>query len=182
MDLSELETIAGQLLDQERRLREVEEELKHLEVELREQPRRSEREQRFYQLIGLHWKESGELKQREQELRREGERIRQLIQQYRARIMKGVSSGQFIIPLDPKPQRTESGYFFTYRSDLTYPKSIEALAQLVGLPAPIRIGDVVIAPDRVSVEDQDPYSAMEKIVEAFEKIRKTVALKLSTKR
>jgi len=50
------------------------------------------------------------------------------------------------------------------------------------LSVPLKVDDVIIGSDKISVVETDPLYAMGKVVTAFDKISKTVALKLSSKR
>jgi len=181
MHLSEFELLSSQLVEQRKRLRNMEEEIRRAEQELKEQPRRSEKERRFYALIGLDWSEPSELKERVEELRRKREEALLAAREAERRMLLGLSSGRFIVPLDPNPVREGDLFCFYYRSRATYPRSIEGLAELLGVGQPLRLDDVTIASDKVSVKESDPYFAKQKVVEAFEKIRKTALLKLSSR-
>jgi hypothetical protein len=179
MHLSEFELLSSQLVEQRKRLRNLEEEIRRTELELKEQPRRSEKDRRFYALIGLDWSEPSQLKERVEELRRKRDEALRAAKEAEQRMLAGLSSGRFVVPLEPKPVKEGDLLCFYYRSGATYPRSIEGLAELLGVGQPIRLDDVTIAADRVSVREADPYFAKQKIVEAFEKIRKTALLKLS---
>jgi len=52
------------------------------------------------------------------------------------------------------------------------------LASLLGMSVPLQIDEVEISPDQIRSPESDPYLAKEEVVNAFDKIRKTVALKL----
>ncbi|MDG6910025.1 MAG: hypothetical protein JRN08_06620, partial [Nitrososphaerota archaeon] len=56
--------------------------------------------------------------------------------------------------------------------------TLEALSDILGLPTPLTVDGVAIWPDRITVDEVDAYYAKKKVVDAFGKIRKTVALKL----
>jgi hypothetical protein len=179
MDLSELEVTAGRILEEKKRLKSIEGELNHIETDLKSLPRRAEKEKRFYSLIGLHWEEPRQLMQRGEELRKEKDEILRAIAESHDKILKGFSSEELIVPLDPNLIRDGAHYVFRYRSGATFPKTLEELSDLLGLPSPLKINDVTIAADQIFVLESDPYLAEEKIVEAFDAIRKTVSLKLT---
>jgi len=86
-----------------------------------------------------------------------------------------------VVPLDPTPIVTGNNYTFRFRSMATFPKTMEELSELLGISVPLRLGPVSISADRISVTEVDQYFAKEKIVMAFENIRKSVSLKLSAR-
>jgi predicted nucleic acid-binding Zn-ribbon protein len=57
LELSELEVIADQLLERQKELDALEEEINRLELDLHEFPRKSVGEKKFYALIGMNWDE-----------------------------------------------------------------------------------------------------------------------------
>ena len=179
MNLVELEVTAGRLLDEKRRLRTIDGELSRLQADLKELPRRAEKDKKFYSLIGLNWEEPHQLIEREGELRKEREGVVKAISEAHETIVKGFSSEGLVVPLEPDPTFEGGQYFFHYRSDATFPKTLEALSELLGIPAPMKIGEVTIWADKIGVLESDPYFAKVKVVEAFDKVRKTVSLKLA---
>jgi hypothetical protein len=178
MNLSEVEVVAGELIEQKKRLSNVEAELSQIQRELKEQPRRSEKDRQFYSLIGLDYQEPSQSKQREGELTKERSEATTAVKRAHGTLLKGFSASDLIIPLDPAPIAEGKRFTFHYRFSASYPKTLEALSDILGLPAPLTIDEVVIWPDRISVDEVDAYYAKKKIVDAFAKIRKTVALKL----
>ena len=58
MDLSELEATSGRLLEDQKRLRSIESELEVLKREIREMPRREQKDKSFYALIGLNYEDN----------------------------------------------------------------------------------------------------------------------------
>ena len=70
---------------------------------------------------------------------------------------------------------------FKYRANATYlPEPVAQLANVLGLTVlPLKVDDVTIGSDKISVVETVPLYAMGKVVTAFDKISKTVALKLS---
>ncbi len=179
MNLLELEITAGRLLDEKRRLRTIEGELSRLQADLKELPRRAEKDKKFYSLIGLNWEEPHELMRLEEELRKEREVVLKAISEAHETIVRGFSTDGLVVPLEPDPEMEAGHYFFRYRSEATFPKTLEALSELLGIQAPMKIDDVTIWADKIGVVESDPYFAKTKIVEAFDKIRKTVSLKLA---
>ncbi len=179
MNLVELEVTAGRLLDEKRRLRNIDGELSRLQADLKELPRRAQKDKKFYSLIGLNWEEPHQLIEREEELRKEREGVLMAISEAHETIVKGFSSDGLVVPLEPDPEVEGNQYFFNYRSEATFPKTLEALAELLGIPAPLKIDEVTIWADRIGVVEADQYFAKVKVVEAFEKVRKTVSLKLA---
>ena len=96
-----------------------------------------------------------------------------------AKIVSALSEKNLIVPLDPKPMISGGNISFKYRSNVTYPKAVQELANVLGLSVPLKVDDVTIGSDKISVVESDPLYAMGKVVTAFDKISKTVALKLS---
>lgn len=182
MNLSELEVAAGQYVEQKRRLGTIEAELSQVQLDLKEQPRRSEKDRRFYSLIGLGYETPKQPKERREELVKEKTEVVKGIKQATDAIVKGFTSADLIVPLDPDPVVEGKLFTFRYRFSASYPKTMEALSDILGLPSPLRLDKVVIWPDKIEVEEVDAYFAKEEIVETFEKISKTVALKLTPRR
>ena len=116
---------------------------------------------------------------REGELREEREHVLKEISEAHETIVKGFSSEGLVVPLEPDPTLEGGQYFFHYRSDATFPKTLEALSGLLGIPTPLKIDEVTIWADRIGVVESDQYFAKVKIVDAFDKVRKTVSLKLA---
>ncbi len=178
MNLSEVEVVAGELIEQKKRLSNLEAELTQVQRELKEQPRRSDKDRQFYALIGLNYEEPSRSKDREVQLVKEKAEAAEAANKARQILLQGFSSSELIVPLEPEPTAEGKRFTFQYRFNATYPKTLEALSDILGLPSPLAIDGVVIWPDRMVVEEVDEYFAKQKIVEAFSKIRKTVALKL----
>lgn len=178
MNLSEVEVVAGQLIDQKKRLGNINAELARTQLELKEQPRRSEKDRSFYSLIGLDYEEPAHVKQSEGQLLTEKSEAAAAVKQAEGTLLKGFASSELVVPLDPTPQAEGRRFTFHYRFNASYPKTVQALSDILGLPAPLKIDEVVIWPDRIMVDEVDEYFAKQKVVEAFTKIRKTVALKL----
>ena len=97
------------------------------------------------------------------------------------KVLDGLTSGHLVVPLDPNPIVDGQNYTFRFRAMATFPKTVEELSDLLGIPVPIRIGPVAISADRITVTEVDSYFAKEKIVMAFDNIRKSVSNKLSYK-
>ncbi len=180
MDLTELEVTAGRLIEEQKRLRTIDAELAVLKQELKELPRRAEKDKGFFALIGLDYEDPGH-SNREAELKKERDAVRKNITEAESKVLKGLTSGGLVVPLDPNPIIDGTNYTFRFRSLATFPKTIEELSELLGIPAPLRLGPVSISADRITVIEADQYFAKEKIVMAFENIRKTLSLKLSNR-
>ncbi len=180
MHFSEFEAVAAQLLEQEKRLKRVEGELETLRMELREQPKRSEKDKKFYALIGLNWEEPSKTLERSDALRKDREETLRAIRQAKESIAKGLAV-PLVVPLDPNPTKEGEYYKFTYRLNESFPHSVEGLADMLGLPVPLVVDKVIIDVDRVLVAENDPYFAKLALVEAFENARKAVYLKLAPK-
>jgi hypothetical protein len=182
LDLSELEVIAAQLLEEQKRHRQLRDELTRIRNELREKPRRDEKDKKFHTLIGVHWEQPRELEEKAKALTLEDEQLMKSTKGATDKIVDAFSSGALTVPLDLDAVKVGDRFHFRYRSNATFPNSVQALSELLGLPLPLTVDDVVVEADQIQVAEADPYYAKEKIVEAFDKIRKTVALKLATTR
>ena len=182
MNLAELEVIASTLIEQEKMLDQISGELEFVEGEFKQQPRRTGRDKKFYSLIGMEWKDSGELAQRRDALRGDKQKVQRVVDEARDRLVRGFSSGELVVPLDPEAIREGEGHIFRYRAGASYPKAVEELANLLGMSVPLMVDEVEISPDRIRIAESDPYLAKEEVVNAFDKIRKTVALKLRGRR
>jgi hypothetical protein len=178
VNLSEVEVVAGELIEQKKRLANVEAELSQVQQELKEQPRRSQKDRQFYSLIGLDYEEPSQFKQREGQLLKERTEASTAMKRARETLLQGFSASDLVVPLDPAPAAEGKKFTFHYRFNASYPKTLEALSDILGLSSPLTVDEVVILPDRISVNEVDAYFAKKKIVETFAKIRKTVALKL----
>lgn len=178
MNLSEVEVVAGQLIEQKKRLGNLDAELSRIQLELKEQPRRSEKDRSFYSLIGLDYEEPSHVKSTEGELIKEKGDATEAVRQARGTLLRGFSSSELVVPLDPTPAVEGKHFTFHYRFNASYPKTVEALSDILGLPAPLKVDEVMIWPDKIEVNEVDEFFAKQKVVEAFTKIRKTVALKL----
>lgn len=178
-----MEILAGQLLEQQRDLAGLQEEIGRLELDLRELPRKSAGEKKFYALIGMDWDEP-KIAEKLKQLSDNRSAINKVVTEVNAKIVAALSEKNLIVPLDPKPVSTGEVTVFKYRANATYTKAVQELAHVLGLMVPLRVDDVIIEGDRISVAESDQLYAMEKIVTAFDKIGKTVSLKLgdNTKR
>jgi hypothetical protein len=182
MNLSEVEVAAGEFIEQKKRLRNLERELSQVQLELKEQPRRTQKDKRFYTLIGMDYEEPSQSKQKEDQLLKERAEASAAIKQAQDAILKGFSSSELVVPLDPTPAVAGRLFTFHYRFSASYPRTLEALSDILGLPTPLRLDEVVIWPDKIEVKEVDEFYAKQKLVEAFDKIRKTVAMKLEPRR
>ncbi len=162
-----------------RKLKNIEGELSQVQRDLKEQPRRSEKDKRFYSLIGLDWEEPSKQIEREKKLLMQKEEASSVVDGARETILKGLLSQELVVPLDPNPEVEDHNFTFKFRYDASYPDTVEEISELLGLPAPLHIDNVVIGPDKIEVTEVDAYYAKVKIVEAFDKIRKTVTMKLA---
>jgi len=178
MDLTELEVAAGRLLEEQKRLRAMDAELATLKQQLKDLPRREVKDKGFFALIGLDYEDPGHAG-REAELKKERALVMKNIEEVEKKVLDGLTSGHLVVPLDPNPIVDGSTYTFRFRAMATFPKTIEELSELLGIPAPLKIGPVAISADRIAVTEVDPYFAKEKIVMAFDNIRKSVSNKLS---
>lgn len=178
MNLTELEVAAGRLLEEQKRLKTIESELEVLSQEIKQDPKRNEKDQAFYALIGLDWSDPGH-QDRAATLRKEREDVLKSIREVHEQMLGGLSSGSLVVPLDPTPIAGAGTFTFRFRSGATFPKSVEELSAMLGISAPLRLGDVTISDDRVVVAESDEYFAKKKLVDAFEDLRKAVKRKLS---
>jgi hypothetical protein len=177
LELSELEILAGQLLEQQKDLSSLQEEISRLELDLRELPRKSAGEKKFYALIGMDWDEP-KIAEKLKQLSEKRNAINKIVAEVNAKIVAALSEKNLIVPLDPKPIVTGEIITFKYRANATYVKAVQELAHVLGLTVPLKVDDVIIEGDKISVMEADQLYAMGKIVTAFDKISKTVALKL----
>src|SRR5712691_1463727 len=142
MNLSELEVIASELIEQQKMLDQINSELEFVESEFKQQPKRTGRDKKFYSLIGMEWKDSGELSERRASLHADRQKVQQMVKAARENLVRGFSSGELVVPLDPDPVREADGsYLFRYRADATYPKAVQELANLLGLSVPLLVDD-----------------------------------------
>ena len=181
MNLTELEVASGRLLEEQKRLRTIDAELAVLRQEIKQDPKRNEKDQAFYSLIGMNWTDPGHI-DREADLKRERETVVRTIQEVKDSVLGGFGSERLVVPLEPTPVREEGAFLFRFRSGATFPKTVEELSELLGIPPPLKVGEVTIYPEKVTVEETDEYFAKKKVVEAFENVRKTVRIKLSAQR
>ena len=178
MNLTELEGLAGKLLEEQKRLHEIGSEMVVLSQEIKQDPKRNEKDQAFYALIGMDWSDPGH-EDMAQTLRKEEGALEASIREVEAKLYEGISSQPLIVPLDPVPQQGNGSFTFKFRHWATFPKTVEGLSMTLGIPAPLRIGEVTVHPDRVVVAESDEYFAKKKVVEAFEDIRKAVKRRLA---
>ncbi len=179
MNLTELEATAGRLVEEQERLKTIDAELAALSQEIKQDPKRNEKDKAFYELIGMDWSAPEHLS-REAELKKERESVRESIKEAQSKVLDGVSSERLVIPLDPTPAKDEGTFTFKFRSGATFPKTVEELSTILGISTPLSIREVTIHQDKVVVRESDEYFAKKKIVDAFEDIRKTVKMKLSS--
>ena len=144
---------------------------------MKQDPKRNEKDQAFYALIGMDWSDPGH-KDRAAALRKQRETVAASIGQTQTMIYAGLAQ-PLIVPLDPVPNAGAGSFSFKFRSGATFPNSVAELSETLGIPAPLKLGEVTIQPDQVVVAESDEYFAKKKIVEAFEDIRKAVRLKLT---
>ena len=180
MDLTELEVAAGRLLEEQKRLRAMDAELAVLKQELKELPRRAEKDKGFFALIGLNYEDPGHAN-REAELKTERASVLKNIADAEKIVLDGLTSDRLVVPLDPNPIIDGNTYTFRFRAMATFPKTMEELSELLGIPVPIRVGPVAISADRISVVEVDQYFAKEEIVMAFDNIRKSITNRLAHK-
>jgi hypothetical protein len=178
LNLTELEVASGRLLEEQKRLKTIDSELAVLSQEIKQDPKRNEKDRAFYALIGMDWSEPGHA-DRAAALRGERESVMGSIQEVHRTVLEGFSSDSLVVPLDPTPVAAGRSHTFRFRAGATFPKTIEELSIMLGIPSPLKIGDVTIFDDKVIVDEGDEYFAKKKVVEAFEDIRKTVRRKLS---
>ncbi|MCL4355488.1 MAG: hypothetical protein JRM79_01450 [Nitrososphaerota archaeon] len=178
MNLTELEVAAGRLLEEQKRLKTIDSELDVLSQEITQDPKRNEKDQAFYALIGLDWSDPGH-QDRAAALKRERGDVLASIREVHGQMFTGLSSDRLIVPLDPIPVSGGRSFTFRFRSGATFPKSVEAFSAMLGIPSPLSLGDVTISEDRVVVAESDEYFAKKKLVDAFEDLRKALKRKLS---
>jgi len=178
MDFSDLESLALRLEDDEEKLRQVEAELAWVKEELKQKPKRDVRESRFAKLAGYQWKDESDLIRRAKALEEKRGTLTNDIKTGSQSFVKGFSSEELTVPLEPKPNRESGALFFSYRNGVTYPKTVRAISKFLGLSLPIVLEPVTISDCGVKVAEEDQYLAKEKVVEAFEGLQKTLALKL----
>ena len=178
MDFSDLESLALRLEDDEEKLRQVEAELAWVKEELKQKPKRDARESRFAKLAGYQWKDESDLIRRAKALEEKRVTLTNDLKACSQSFMEGFSSKDLTVPLEPKPSRESGALFFSYRSGLTYPRTLGVISKLLGLSLPIAIEPVTISENGVKVVEEDQYLAKEKVVEIFEGLQKTLALKL----
>ena len=178
MNLTELEVAAGRLLEEQKRLRTIDSELETLSQEIKQDPKRNEKDQAFYALIGLDWSDPGH-QDRAAALKRERDDVLSSIREVHGQMLAGLSSGHLVVPLDPTPVAGGGSFTFRFRSGATFPKSVEGLSAMLGIPSPLRMGDVMISEEKVVVTESDEYFAKKKVVDAFEDLRKAVKRTLS---
>ncbi|MCP8304999.1 MAG: hypothetical protein H3Z50_06000 [archaeon] len=178
MDFSDLESLALRIEDGEEKLRQVEAELAWAKDELKQKPKRDERETKFAKLAGYQWKDESDLIKRVKALEEKRKTLTDEIMVSYQKLIEGFSSKDLIVPLEPKPNRESGVFFFSYRNGLTYPRTVTVLSKILGLSLPIVLEPVTILGHGVKVAEEDQYLAKEKVVETFEGIQKTLALKL----
>jgi hypothetical protein len=178
MDLSELEVAAASLLAEQERIEAIDAELAMLKQEIKDLPRRAEKDRSFYALIGLNYTDPGH-ENRRADLEKEREGVASRIAEARKKIVGALTSRTLVVPLDPTPGMEGSAYVFRFRSGAAYPKSVEALGEMLGIPTPLKLGEVTVYPEKVVVNEVDPYFAKERIVDAFDNVGKTVSLRLA---
>jgi hypothetical protein len=179
LELSELETISARLLESEKEMYQLQEEIGRLQISLRELPRKSEKEKKFYALIGMDWDEP-KIEEELKQLSKRRDEVAKILEADHSKIVSALSQKQLVVPLDPRPLAQNSVTNFRYRSNATFPNAVKELANILGLSVPLKVDDVTIGFEKISVDEPDALYAQEKIVNAFEKISKTVALKLTT--
>jgi hypothetical protein len=178
MDFSDLESIALSLEDDEEKLRQVEAELAWVKEELKQKPKRDEKEARFAKLAGYQWKDESDLIRRAKALEEKREALINDIKANNQSFIEGFSSKDLTVPLEPKPIVESGTFFFSFRNGVTYPRTVRVISKIIGLSLPIVLEPVTISERGVKVVEEDQYLAKEKVVEAFEGLQKTLALKL----
>ena len=88
--------------------------------------------------------------------------ISKIIAEVNAKIVAALSEKELIVPLDPKPMISGENIIFKYRANATYPKAVQELANVLGLSVPLKVDDVTIGSDKISVVETDPLYAMGK--------------------
>ena len=177
MELSELEVIASNLLEQQKELDNLDGEIERAKIDLREFPRKSAGEKKFYALIGKEWEEP-KIEERLKQLSEKKETLQKVINEENDKIVGALAEKKLVVPLDPDAAVSGVRTYYKYRGGASYPKAIKELGHILGLEIPLRIDDVLIEYDKITVEETEAMYAMMKIVEAFDKISSTVALKL----
>ncbi len=178
MDFSDLESIALRIEDGEEKLRQVEAELSWAKEELKQKPKRDVRDSRFAKLAGYQWKDESDLVKRVKALEEKRENLSNDMAASYQQLMEGFSSKDLTVPLESKPNRESGALFFGFRNNLTYPRTVRVVGKILGLSLPIMIEPVTISEHGVRVVEEDHYLAKEKVVEIFEGLQKTLALKL----
>jgi hypothetical protein len=178
MDFSDLESLALRIEDGEEKLTQVEAELAWAKEELKQKPKRDQRESRFAKLAGYQWKDESDLIRRVKALEEKKENLTNDVMTSYQKLMEGFSSKDLTVPLDSKPNRESGALFFNYRNGLTYPRTVRVVSKILGLSLPIAIEPITISDQGVKVAEEDQYLAKEKVVEIFEGLQKTLALKL----
>ena len=177
MNFAEFESAAGRLLQDQRRLRAIDAELDSLSQEIKQDPKRNEKDRAFYALIGMDWSDPGH-KASSDVLRTERDAVQGSIRDSEASIFAGMSQ-PLVVPLDPVPVHESGRFTFKFRSGATFPNTVDELSVTLGIPSPLKMGEVTIYPDQVVVVESDEYFAKKKVVEAFDDIRKALRLKLA---
>lgn len=177
MELSELEVIASNLLEQQKELDNLDGEIERAKIDLRELPRKSAGEKKFYALIGMEWEEP-KVEERLKQLKERKEALEKVISEENDKIVAALTEKKLVVPLDLNATIAGGRSYYKYRASASYPKAIQELGHILGLEIPLRIDDVLIEYDKITVDETEPRYAMVKVVEAFEKISNTVALKL----
>ncbi|MEM2873307.1 MAG: hypothetical protein QXD82_03955 [Nitrososphaerales archaeon] len=178
MDFSDLESLALRLEDDDEKLRQVEADLAWVKEELKQKPKRDQKETRFAKLAGYQWKDESDLIRRAKALEEKRETLINDIKANSQSFMEGFSSKDLTVPLEPKPSIESGALFFSYRNGVMYPRTIRVISKILGLSVPIVLEPVTISERGVKVVEEDQYLAKEKIVETFEGLQKTLALKL----
>lgn len=177
MELSELEVIASNLLEQQKELDNLDSEIERAKIDLREFPRKSAGEKKFYALIGMEWEEP-KIEERLKYLTEKKEALQKVITEVNDKIVAALSEKKLVVPLDLNAAVSGGRSHYKYRGNTSYPKAIQELGHILGLEIPLKIDDVLIEYDKITVDETEPQYAMMKVVEAFDKISSTVALKL----
>lgn len=177
MNLTEFESVAAKLLRVQKKLGEIDAELAVLSEEMTHDPKQNEKDRAFYALIGMDWSDPGH-KDMAAALTKEKASLQVSVREMEANLYSGISQ-PLVVPLDPVPQRGEGSFSFRFRAGASFPNSVEELSVTLGIPAPLKMGEVTIHPDQVVVAESDEYFAKKKVVDAFEDIRKAVKMKLA---
>ena len=177
MELSELEAVASNLLEQQKELDNLDSEIERAKIDLRELPRKSAGEKKFYALIGMEWEEP-KIEERLKQLSEKKETLQKAINDQNDKIVAALTEKKLVVPLDLNATVSGGKSCYKYRAGASYPKAIKELGHILGLEIPLKIDDVLIEYDKITVDETEAMYAMMKIVEAFDKISSTVALKL----